>query len=132
VWGDGWTIKDLVAHLAEWHVMFLRWYREGADGRTPVMPAEGYKWNETRKLNHDIHAKHENASWKRVLGMFEDSYAEVLALAGGLSERELLTPGHFAWTKKYPLATYLGPNSASHYRFAIKTLKKWQRTQMST
>ena len=25
VWGDGWTVSDLVAQLAEWQTMFLRW-----------------------------------------------------------------------------------------------------------
>lgn len=126
VWGDGWTIKDLLAHLDEWHRMFLRWHRDGVAGRSPAMPAEGYKWNELRELNRVIREKRKIASWKRVLTAFEGSYAEVLSLAEGLSERQLLSPGHFAWTKKYTVTTYLGANTASHYRFAIKTLKKWQ------
>jgi hypothetical protein len=37
-WGDGWTIQDLVAHLTEWHLMFLRWYREGRRGGHPAPP----------------------------------------------------------------------------------------------
>ena len=120
---------DLVAHLDEWHRMFLRWHRDGLAGRTPAMPAEGYKWNELRELNRVVREKHKSASWKRVLAAFEDSYAEVVSLAEGLSEKQLLASGHFAWTKKYTLTTYLGANTASHYRFAIKTLKKWQRAQ---
>jgi len=36
----------------------------------------------------------------------------------------LLRPGHFAWTGRNPLATYLGANSASHYRFATKVLTR--------
>ena len=39
VWGDGWTIKDLCAHLTEWERMFLRWYRDGREGREPDVPA---------------------------------------------------------------------------------------------
>lgn len=31
VWGDGWTVTDLIAHLAEWHTMFLTWYEDGAE-----------------------------------------------------------------------------------------------------
>jgi hypothetical protein len=49
------------------------------------------------------------------------------ALARGLPERELLEPGRFAWTGKNPLTTYLGANTASHYRTATKILKRWLR-----
>ena len=38
VWGDDWTIIDLVAHLAEWHAMLLGWYSEGLGGRKPDLP----------------------------------------------------------------------------------------------
>ena len=42
VWGDGWTIVDLLAHLAEWQRMFLGWYSDGVQGRQPQMPSAGY------------------------------------------------------------------------------------------
>ena len=58
VWGDGWTVTDLVAHLSEWQLMFLRWYEDGLRGAAPKMPSPGYKWNETPKLNRAIWAKH--------------------------------------------------------------------------
>ena len=45
----------------------------------------------------------------------------------GLPETELFTPGHYAWTGKNTVVTYLGANTASHYRTAAKILKRWQR-----
>lgn len=129
VWGDDWTIKDLVAHLTEWEQMFLRWHREGTAGRKPAMPAEGYKWSETRDLNRAIWKKHKNTSWKRVRDAFDRSFDEVLGLAKSLSENELLEPGQFEWTGKNALTTYLGANTCSHYRTASKIIKRWQRQQ---
>lgn len=126
-WGERWTLTDLVAHLAEWHEMFLRWYREGLVGRDPDMPAPGYKWNETPRLNREIWAKHRGRGWGEVRSDFDRTYAEILALVEQLSEKELLQPGHFPWTGKKPLTTYLGPNTAGHYRFGIKILKRWRR-----
>ena len=41
VWGDQWTIKDLLAHLTEWEQMFLTWYRVGCEGGAPVLPEIG-------------------------------------------------------------------------------------------
>ena len=129
VWGDGWTLKDLFAHLTEWEQMFLRWYRVGLTGGTPALPAAGYRWNETPRLNRAIWEKHRHRSWRAVRRDFGRSYAEILELARSLTKRQLLTPGHFPWTKKLPLVSYLGPNTCSHYRTAAKIVKRWKRQQ---
>lgn len=129
VWGDGWAIQDLLAHLMEWEQMFLRWYREGREGGKPALPAPGYKWNQIPELNRAIWRKHRRSSTKKVIEGFESSYEEILALVWQLSPEELLIPGHFAWTGKYPLTTYLAPNTGSHYRFATRVLKRWLKEQ---
>lgn len=125
VWGDGWTVCDLVAHLAEWQRLFLTWYEDGLRGATPVMPAPGYKWSETPALNRAIWQKHRSRSPAAVMKDFEAGYERILKLVEALPSRQLLTPGTFEWTRKYPLTTYLGPNTASHYRFATRALKRW-------
>jgi hypothetical protein len=125
VWGDGWTVRDLLAHLTEWEQMFLGWHQVGREGGHPILPARGFKWNETPRLNQAIWGKHRMKSASKVIDEFETSYQEIFLLIRGLSQEELLTPGHFAWTGKYPLTTYLAPNTCSHYRFATKILKRW-------
>lgn len=127
VWGDGWTLCDLVAHLAEWQRMFLEWYREGEKGGKIHMPAPGYKWNELPRLNRAIWTKHRYRDPAGIRADFDSGYRRILKLVEGLSPEGLLKPGYFEWTGKYPLTTYLGPNTASHYRFAIKVIRRWQR-----
>jgi hypothetical protein len=56
---------------------------------------------------------------------FESGYRRITRLVEGLSPEQVLKAGHFSWTGRNPLATYIGPNTASHYRFAIKVLKRW-------
>jgi hypothetical protein len=127
VWGDGWTLHDLLAHLSEWQRMFLRWYHDGLRGMTPQMPAPGYRWNETPKLNRGIWAKHRSRSARVIRAEFDAGYEEILALVEALPASSLLTAGHFAWTGRNPLVTYLGANTSSHYRFAIKVIDRWRR-----
>jgi hypothetical protein len=127
VWGDDWTVLDLVAHLSEWHEMFLRWHSEGLEGRQPDMPAPGYKWNETPALNRAIQEKHRDRSWDSVRVGFTGTHERVMRIVHGLSEAEMLEPGHFGWTGKNAIVTYIGANTASHYRFASKALKRWLR-----
>jgi hypothetical protein len=125
VWGDGWTVVDLVAHLAEWQTMFLTWCADGARGIAPQMPAPGYTWRETPRLNRDIWAKHKHRSLVAVRDDFDAGYGRIGQLVERLPEEALLRPGHFPWTGKHPLTTYLGPNTVSHYRFGTKVLKRW-------
>lgn len=129
VWGDAWTIKDLFAHLTEWEQMFLGWYRQGMEGQDPPLPAPGYKWNQTPELNRAIWRKHRRKSWAKVSEAFDRSFAEIVSLAESLTEPELLEAGRVPWTRKLPLASYLAPNSCSHYRAATKILKRWLRRQ---
>jgi len=132
VWGDDWSVGDLVAHLAEWHMMFLRWFREGQEGSTPEMPAPGYKWNEVPRLNRDIWAKHRARPFAAVDADFTSSYRDIIRVLEGLSEDDLFQTGRFPWTRRNPLVTYVGPNTASHYRFAQKVLRRWLKSSRST
>jgi hypothetical protein len=127
VWGSGWTVGDLVAHLAEWHRMFLRWFREGEDGGQPALPAPGYKWNETPRLNRDIWEKHRGREYSVVNAEFEATYREILDLLTRLPEAAIFEAGQYQWTGKNGLVTYVGANTASHYRFAQKAVKRLER-----
>jgi hypothetical protein len=127
VWGDGWTLSDLVAHLAEWQSMFLGWYEAGLRGASAQMPAPDYKWNELPRLNHAIWARHRSRSTAAVRADFETGYSRILEVVRALSEAQVLQPGHFPWTGKNGLKTYLGGNTASHYRFASAVVTRWLR-----
>ena len=127
VWGDGWSLTDLVAHLAEWQAMFLGWYETGRTGAVVVLPASGYKWSETPRLNQAIWRKHRGRPAREVRTEFEQGYRRICRLVSGATAEELFAPGHFAWTGRNALVTYLGANTASHYRFGRKVIERWRR-----
>lgn len=124
IWGDGWDVRDLLAHLTAWEQMFLGWYRDGRDGRAPSLPAPGYSWRETPALNRAIWKRHHDRPVADVVRAFHASYDETLALVRALSEADLFTPSRFAWTGRNALVTYVGANTASHYATAAKILRR--------
>jgi hypothetical protein len=129
VWGDDWTVKDLLAHLTEWEQMFLRWHREGREGKKPAVPAQGFKWNQTPLLNQAIWRKHRRKALDKVIEDFHASYREIYGVADSLSEEALFSPGYYSWTGENTLTTYLAANTFSHYRTASKILRRWLRSQ---
>lgn len=55
------NVRDVIAHLYHWHILFLGWYEAGMRGETPVMPAAGYGWKDTPALNLMINIKYAKA-----------------------------------------------------------------------
>jgi hypothetical protein len=76
-------------------------------------------------LNRAIREKHRSRSQAAVQADFDSGYSRIVQIVETLSPEQLLKPGYFEWTGKHPLSTYIGPNTASHYRFALKAIKRW-------
>lgn len=129
VWGDDWSVTDLLAHLSAWHRLFLGWHEAGLRGEAVEMPAEGYTWRETPRLNRDLQKRDAGKSFDEARRTFDESHERVMGLLGTLTEAQIMEAGWFAWTGRNALSTYAGANTASHYRFAGKVIRRWLRTR---
>lgn len=119
-----WSVKDVLAHLAEWEQMFLGWYNTGLEGERPHMPAPGYTWAQTPALNQKIYEKHRDRPLEDVLAWFAESHRQIYALIEQLSNDDLTIPGRFPWTKQNTLITYLVSATSSHYHWAHTEMRK--------
>jgi hypothetical protein len=127
-----WSIKDILAHLYEWHQMVLGWVAASQSGETPCLPAQGFKWSQLPALNQQIFEKHRLLSLPEVLEMFHASYQQVTALIERLSEEELFTPGRFPWMNNNTLAAYFVSCTSSHYRWARTEINKGLKKSIKT
>lgn len=124
-----WSLKDVLAHIADWAERCDSWCGLGAtlDDMTP--PARGFKWNETRELNHAIYNKRQGHTLARVLRDFKAGHARLRTHAATMNEDDLLTVGRFGWCgKTWSVAKHIRANTASHYRWASKHFKAALRT----
>ncbi len=126
--GD-WSVKDVFAHLYEWEQMVLGWLAAGQRGDRPHVPAEGYKWNQLPALNEEIRRKHDHRSLEEVQIMFGESYQLTIQTIEGLSEEILFTSGLYPWMNKNTLAAYFTSCTSSHYRWALKEIRKGLRAR---
>lgn len=120
---SSWTTKDVIAHLAQWHRMMLRWYKEGMDGKMPVMPEIGYSWKMTPELNEKIYQDHKNDSWDKVEKDFNTTYDELQSIITKHTDKELFTKKVYPWTGTTSLGCYLISATCSHYLWANGLLK---------
>jgi hypothetical protein len=119
-----WSVKDVLAHLYEWEAMVLSWLDTSQHGETPSVPAEGYKWNQLPALNEEIWRKYKEYSLEEILRMYRESYNRTRETIRGLPEETLFTPSLYPWMNKNTLAAYFTSCTGSHYRWALKEIKK--------
>ncbi|HSR51248.1 MAG TPA: ClbS/DfsB family four-helix bundle protein, partial [Acidobacteriota bacterium] len=115
---ENWSVKDLLAVRAWWTKSVIDWIEEGQRGETPVLPAQGYRWNETPRLNNDLVSEARDESYDSVRGRLEEGYQRVMRMIDSLDDRELLEPGVFEWAGKYPISRWISINTARQYTTA--------------
>ena len=118
------NIKDVLAHLHHWHLMFLEWYKVGMTGQKPDMPAKGYTWKTLPDLNKKIREMYKNIDLYEALKLFDDSFTEVQKIILKHSNEELFEKKRYEWTGTTSLGAYLISATSSHYDWAFKLIKK--------
>lgn len=121
---NGWSAKDIVAHLAEWERMFLGWHDAGWRGEEPAVPAEGYTWATMAQLNDRIFEQRRDEPWGQVFADWRDTSRRLTSMTDSISEADLFTPGRYTWTGRGTLADFVYECGPNHYRWAAREIKR--------
>ena len=126
------NIRDVLAHLYHWHLMMLRWYKEGMQGKQPDMPANGYTWRTIPDLNRAIWVTYKETPLPQILTLVQASHERVYALINRHTEEELFEKKRYPWTGSTSLGAYLISATSSHYEWAYKLIQKAKKEALST
>ena len=118
------NIRDVLAHLHAWHLLFLEWYRIGMKGDKPDMPAPGYTWKTTGTLNKKIQEDYSSSTLSGIIRKLKRSHGQVMTIINRHSQEELFTKKKYKWTGSTSLGAYLVSSTSSHYNWALKLIKK--------
>ena len=102
-----WSIKDVLAHLAEWESWFPGWMAASRRGESVVTPAPDLGWDQLDILNQRIYQKHKDESLKQVLDFFRSTHDQFMWEVESLSEDEIFKPDVFSFTGGGPLYGWL-------------------------
>ncbi|OEK04246.1 ClbS/DfsB family four-helix bundle protein [Roseivirga misakiensis] len=118
------NIKDVLAHLHEWHLIMQGWYKTGMAGEKPAMPAEGYTWKTLPEFNREVWKKHKEMAYDVAKASFQQSHQQIQQIISSHTDKELFEKKRYKWTGSTSLGAYLISNTSSHYDWAFKLIKK--------
>lgn len=123
------NLRDVLAHLHEWHRMVQRWHQIGCvEGGLPDVPGTGYTWKTLPALNQVIWERYQGVPLAESKALLAESHREVMALIEEHGSDELFSRGVYRWTKSTTLGAYFVSCTSSHYDWAMNKLKKHIRS----
>lgn len=126
---EDWSLKDLLAVRVWWVEALVEWMEAGQRGVVPELPAAGYTWRETPRLNDDTVRANRRTSLRSLRHRLEDAHNDVVRHIASLNDDALLTPGHFPWAGSYPVARWISMNTTRQYTTAAQMVRKALRAR---
>jgi len=118
------SIKDVLAHLAEWESFMPAWVeasRRGADIAEP-------DWKKVDDLNEGIYQKYREQSLEAILAYFHATHRRFMEMVEAMPEDEMLTPRRYTFLGGGAIWDWLNAYAA-HDLWGKKHIIKWARQQ---
>jgi hypothetical protein len=121
-----WSIKDILAHLADWEAHMSFWL-EAARAGDPVAEIEpGLSWKAFSDFNQRIYARHRDQTLEEVQAYFHDMHKQFMEMVDTMPEDEMLTPGRYAFIGKGTIYNWLSAYAA-HDLWGKTHIRKWMK-----
>lgn len=127
-WKRDHNVRDVLVHLYEWQRLLLDWIKNNQSGKEQDFLPAGYNWRNYGEMNQQFWQKHQTTSLPEAEKLLAQSHKETMKLLDTFSEEQLFQKKVFPWTGNNALATYFIANTSSHYDWALKKLRKFQRS----
>ena len=122
------NIRDVLAHLYEWHQLLLNWVPSNQAGNSINFLPEPYNWKTYPQMNVEFWKKHQTTSYERAVELLTNSHSETMKLIDTFSTEQLFTKKYFSWTGSTSLGSYCVSATSSHYDWAMKKIKNHKKT----
>lgn len=126
-WSRDKNLRDVLAHLYEWHMLLIGRVSENmSGGARPFLP-EPYTWKTYGDMNMEFWRRHQDTDLQDIKAMLQNTHNKIIKLTEGISEEELFTKGVYKWVGGSTLGSYFISCTSSHYDWALKKLKAHRR-----
>jgi hypothetical protein len=108
---NGWSVKDLLAHLAFWERRAGELLNILLRGEVPA-PIPDYDVDAINKQAYDESLARPLAEVRQ---QEQAAYRDLLAMVEAAPDAALFDPKHFAWTENRPFYGWIADNTYGHY-----------------
>ncbi len=126
-----WSVKDVLAHLADWQARLMPWVAAARRGEPVETPAPGLTWKQLDVVNQGIYQAHRDQTLVEVLEYFHATYRQFMELVEAMPEVEMLAPGRYAFTGRGLIYDWLIAY-AEHDRWGKTEIRKWMKAHQSS
>ena len=120
----GWSIKDMLAHIASWHHRLLAWLDAAVRNQEPTISGPD-NVEEMDKLNAQFYQENKSRSLDEVLTDFRTSYQHIFDIVQAMPEEDLMSPHRFAWSQGKPLWHFIAGDTFEHYQEHLAQIREW-------
>jgi hypothetical protein len=119
----GWSVKDLIAHVAAYENWTAAQIRAANEGRAPTnrelygvdeVPDDPEGWDLDRQ-NAAIYARYKEIPLSEVMTFSRQAFADLIAAVEGVSEEDFTMTGAQTWTGDRTLLEVVPEQSYAHY-----------------
>jgi hypothetical protein len=117
---DGWSLKDVAAHLHAWQQRSIARLEAARQGRDPAYPAwsaqlDPEQEEQLHDLNQWLYDQSRDQPWPQVYHAWREGFLRFLELGEAIPEADLLAQDYYPWLEGYALIAVL-EGSLEHHR----------------
>ena len=120
----GWSIKDLLAHIASWHHRLLKWLDAAVRNEEPAISGPD-SVEEMDTFNAQFYQENKSLPLDEVLTDFRTTHRQLIGFIQAMPESDLVNPDRFAWTQGEPLWKAIAGDTYEHYQEHLAQIQKW-------
>jgi hypothetical protein len=133
---NGWTIKDVLAHLTAWQQVSIARLDAARLDREPILPgwlagSDPESERERDRFNAKIYETYRERPWSRVHRDWKNGFLRFLTLGEEVPEESLMDAEKYPWLKGYALFAVLQGSYEHHHIDHFEPLLAWVRQQLS-
>jgi hypothetical protein len=121
-----WSIKDVLAHLADWQARMPVWLAAAQCGEAVQTPASDLTWQQLDILNQRIYEAHRDQSLDEIFEYFHTIYNHFMEMVEAMPEEEMMVRGRYAFLGKGAVYNWLGAYAA-HDVWGKTQIRKWMK-----
>lgn len=125
---DGWSVKDVLAHISVWERRIVRAIEAATRGEHVDWPEPGFPMTDdgVNAVNARDFESHRKDALPDVVAESQASFDAIIACVEAMPEAEVMSAP--AW-RNIPMHVMIGANAWEHYREHIDQIEAWIAAQ---